>query len=165
MKFPPILRHRGPSTFRSKPSDLKLTQSSRRCSLSSLSDDSTDCSRIVSGEEEAQMSVSDDSTTKDEIIATISSMHESENAAYNPLTKYDYCPKRSSSNDPSGSLRQYDCNIGNCDCHQTIDERCRAKMLVWAFKVRVQLATVYLVAYSTAEVYEYIFSNPTFTRF
>mmetsp|Transcript_24586 Transcript_24586/g.51026 ORF Transcript_24586/g.51026 Transcript_24586/m.51026 type:complete len:452 (-) Transcript_24586:40-1395(-) len=138
MKLPTVLLHRLQSKLRDQPTSQP---SWNRCSLSTISNDSP--SDMYQPRQEEGLSTrptnrSNVSIIKEEIKSTISSMHESENRFYDPSHRYDYrLTDPTSLNDcafeDNGQINGS--NTENHDCRLATDEKCRERMLDWAFEM------------------------------
>ena len=102
---------------------------------------SPDCSRRARDGDETSDGIDngsrrDQSILVDEIVSIISFMQQSENAAYDPSKKYTYHAAKLLYHRRSRSLNK-DSRFGGSGDQSLVDERCRAKMLDWSFKVSV----------------------------
>lgn len=138
MKLPTVLNR-----LQSKLRDQPTSQPGwNRCSLSTISDDSP--SDISQPRQEESLSTrttnrSSVSIINEEIKSTISSMHESENRLYEPFHRYDYRLTDPTSLNDGAFENNGQINGGNTqnhDCRLATDEKCRERMLDWAFEVR-----------------------------
>ena len=144
MKFPPVLRRRRPRDPNSPEDGTMNLPGSTAFALSADSDDSQRSCHCPSAKEEGSfdnslmMPVLDSEcytipfknalVSKDDILSTIANMNETEEDAYSPSKKYLHRPA----------------HLFNT----TVDEKCRAKMLDWSFKVRTVNSTCLLTKFT-----------------